>query len=47
MDMTVGEEVIDVKIIIIEMTAEEEGDRTLGEASVMTKGIEAEQEKEV
>ena len=43
-DMTVGEEVIDFKIIIIEMTVEIEGDKTLGEASVMTTAIEAEQE---
>ena len=47
MNITVGEEVIDVKIMIIEMTVEIEGDKTLGEASVMTIGIEAEQEKEV
>ena len=46
-DMTVGEEVIDVKIIIIEMTVEIEGDKTLGEASIMTIGIETEHEKEV
>ena len=47
-DMTVGEEVIYVRItIIIEMTVQIEGDKTLGEASVMTLGIEAEQEKEV
>ena len=46
MDNTVGEEVKDVKIIIIvEMTVEIEGDKALGEASVMT--IEADQEKEV
>ena len=31
MDMTVGEEVIDVKIMIIEMTVEIEGDKTLEE----------------
>ena len=43
-EMTAGEEVIDVKImIIIEMTVEIEGDKTLGEASVM---IEVDQEKE-
>ena len=47
MDMTVGEEVIDIRIKIIEMTVETEGDKTLGEASVMTIGIEAEEEKEV
>ena len=48
--MTVEEEIIDVKIIIIiiiEMTVEIEGDKTSGEASVMTIGIEADQEKEV
>ena len=44
LEMMVGEEVIDVKtIIIIEMIVEIEGDKTLGEASVM---IEADQEKE-
>ena len=42
MDKTVGEEVTDAKIIT-EMTVEIEGDKTLGEASVM---IEADQEKE-
>ena len=43
-DMTEEEEVIDVKIIIIiEMIVEIEGDKTLGEASVM---IEADQENE-
>ena len=41
-----GEEAIDVKIII-EMIVEIEGDKTLGEASVMTIGIQVEQEKEV
>ena len=47
-DKTVGEEVTDIRIIIIiEMTVEIEGDKTLGEASVMTMGIEADQEKEV
>ena len=35
-DMTGGEEAIDIKIMIIEMTAEIEGDKTLGEASIMT-----------
>ena len=45
--MTGGEEVIDVKTIIMEMTMEIEGDKTLGEASVITIGIEAKQEKEV
>ena len=44
--MTVGEEVKDIKIIIIEMSVEIEVDKTLGEASVMTIGIKAEQEKE-
>ena len=50
MDMTVGEEVIDVKILIIEMTVEIEGDKTLGEASIitdMTIGIGVGQDKEV
>ena len=47
-DMTVGEEIIDVRIIItIEMTVEIEGDKTLGESSIMTIGIETDQEKEV
>ena len=46
-DMAVGEEVIDIKIIIIEMTVEIEGDKTLGEASVMKIGMETEEEKEV
>ena len=41
-EMIVGEEVIDVKIII-EMTVEIDGDKTLGEASVM---IQVDQEKE-
>ena len=42
--MTAGEEVIDIKImIIIEMTVEIEGDKPLGEAPVM---IEVDQEKE-
>ena len=48
--MTVGEEVIDIKIMIIEMTVEIEGNKTLEEASVvidMTIGIGVEQEKEV
>ena len=44
MEMTVGEEVIDVNIIT-EMTVEIEGDKTLGEVLVMT--IEVDQEKEV
>ena len=43
MDKIVGEEVIDAKIIITVMIVEIEGDKTLGEASVM---IEADQEKE-
>ena len=48
MNMTVGEEVIDIRIkIIIKMIIEIEGDKTLGEASVMKIGIETEQEKEV
>ena len=38
MDMKVEEEVIDVKIKVIEMTVEIEGDKTLGETSVMTRG---------
>ena len=43
-EITVGEEVIDIKIMIMmEMTVEIEGDKTLGEASVM---IEVGQEKE-
>ena len=42
MAMTVGEEVIDIKIIT-EMTVEIEGDKMSGEASVM---IEVNQEKE-
>ena len=49
-DMTVGEEVMDVRIMIIEMTVEIEGDKTLGEASVMTDmtiGIGVEQEKDI
>ena len=49
-DMTVEEEVIDVKIMTIEMTVEIEGEKTLGEASVMTDmtiEIGVEQEKEV
>ena len=41
-EMIVGEEIIDIKIII-EMTVEIEGDKPLGEASVM---IDADQEKE-
>ena len=46
-NMTIGEKVIDIKIIIIEMTVEVEGDKTLGEASVTTIVIEAEQEKDI
>ena len=42
MEMIVGEEIIGIKIII-EMMVEIEGDKTLGETSVM---IEADQEKE-
>ena len=41
-EMIVGEQIIDVKIIIA-MIVEIEGDKTLGEASVM---IEVDQEKE-
>ena len=41
-EMIIGEEVIDIKIII-EMTVEIEGDKILEEASVM---IEVDQEKE-
>ena len=45
---TVGKKVTDVRIIvIIEMTVEIEKDKTLGETSVMTVGIEVDQEKEV
>ena len=50
MHMIVGEEVIDVKFMTIAMTVEIEGDKTLGEASVMTDTtieIGVEQEKEV
>ena len=47
MDMTVGKEIIDIRIIIIEMTVEIEGEKNLGDASVMTIGIEVEQQKEV
>ena len=48
--MTAGEEVIHAKIMIMEMTVEIEGDKTLEETSVMTDmtiGIGVEQEKEV
>ena len=50
--MTVGKEVIDVKIMIIEVTVETEGDKTLEGTSVMTDmtveiGIGVEQEIEV
>ena len=48
--MTVGEEVIDITIMITEMTVELEGDKTLGEASIMTDmtiGIGVGQDKEV
>ena len=48
--MTLGEEVIHIKIMTIEMTVEIEEDKTLGEASVMTDmiiDIRVEQEKEV
>ena len=48
MEMTVGEETIDTRIIItIEVTVEIEEDKTFREALVMTIGIEADQEKEV
>ena len=50
MEMTVGEEVIDIKIMIIEITVEIEGDKILGEASAMTDmtiGIGVGQDKEV
>ena len=52
MDVTIGEEAIDIKIMTIEVTVEIEGDKTLEETSVMTDmtveiGIGAEQEKEV
>ena len=50
MDMTVGEEVMDIKIMIIEMTVEIEVDKILEETPAMidmTIGIEAEQEIEV
>ena len=44
MEMTIGEETIDIKImIIIEVIVDIEGDKTLGEDSVL---IEADQEKE-
>ena len=48
--MTVGEEVMDIKIMIIGMTVDIEGDKILEETSAMTDmiiGIEAEQEIEV
>ena len=49
--MTIGEEVIDIKIMIIEVTVEIEGDRNLEETLAMTDmtvetGIGVEQEKE-
>ena len=50
MDMTVGEEAINAKVLIIEMTVEIEGDKTLGETSIMTDmiiGIGVVQDKEV
>ena len=47
MEMTVAEETIDARIIItIEVTVEIEEDNT-SEASIMTIGIEADQEKEI
>ena len=42
-EMTVGEEAIDAKIIT-EMTVEIEGDKTLGEISVRTIGVDQEKE---
>ena len=48
-DMKVGEEAIDPKVMIIEMTAEIGGDKILEEMSLMTDmivGIGVEQEKE-
>ena len=50
MEVTVGEDVIDIKIMIIEMTIEIEGDKTLGQTPGMTEmmiGIEIGQDKEV
>ena len=50
MDMTVGEEAIDIKIMIVEMTVKIEADKTLGETSIMTNmtiGIEVGQDEEV
>ena len=50
MDVTIGEEAIDIKIMIIEVTVEIEGDKTLEETSVMTDmtlEIGVQQEKEV
>ena len=50
MGMAVGKEVTDITIIIIEMTVEIEGDKTIEETSVMTDmtiGIGVEPEKEV
>ena len=50
MDVTVGEEVLGIKIMIIDMTVEIEGDKILEETSAMTDmtiGIRAEQEIEV
>ena len=41
--MTVGKEVIDIKIIT-EMTLEIEGDKSLREISVMTIGVDQENE---
>ena len=49
-DMTVGEEDIEIKIMIIEMTVEIKGDKSLGETSIMTDitiGIGVGQDKEV
>ena len=50
MEMTVGEEAIDIKTMIIEMIVEIEGDKILGEALAMTDmtiGIGVGQDKEV
>ena len=47
-EMTVGEETIDARIIITtEVTVERGEDKTLGETLVLTIGIEGDQEKEI
>ena len=46
-DVTVGEDVMDIKIMIIEMTVETEGDKILKETLAMTNMTIAEQEIEV